>query len=469
MSRAEARERKQLLKQKADDLKANIDLQKRQLSPVPLRLKVLSEKTIAFKELKKDWKGIDTRKDPEKLIIDFININSAVFEFLGISTLLTRDVNGTSAIRFSTSKYAGCVPLLSPGTGMPYGELLVEGLYDENLSELIYVIKEDLKIEYDERFQINTVNIVRPPLYLECQKFINKYIEAKRYHWRKFKNIEVTQPFPNSSTRWDKYAVRDIDPWSAFKYPNRNNILTCDHDEWRALTYILHLSINEIKKPSTPLRSKAPYLSLISLLSKQYDVNKLKPVTSIPLRTSDPAIIKETKEIGMRILQNNVNSKRAWRIDYSEFFERYVQFILKQIAGLKGARLESNKKYRIRGEITAWTLSHLEPDAIMYKGDIQLIIDAKYKSHMYNINRRGDNLKETFREDFHQVLAYSSFCGNKQKHVMLIYPSDHFVYRELDVMSGINDYSAKAYLVGIPLKKSDLEETKINLSNIIRF
>ena len=79
------------------------------------------------------------------------------------------------------------------------------------------------------------------------------------------------------------------------------------------------------------------------------------------------------------------------------------------------------------------------------------------------------NIEETFREDFHQVLAYSSFCGNKQKHVMLIYPSDHFVYRELDVMSGINDYSAKAYLVGIPLKKSDLEETKINLSNIIRF
>ena len=61
MSRAEARERKQLLKQKADDLKTNIDLQKRQLRPAILPLKVLSEKTISFNELKKDWKGIDTR------------------------------------------------------------------------------------------------------------------------------------------------------------------------------------------------------------------------------------------------------------------------------------------------------------------------------------------------------------------------------------------------------------------------
>lgn len=467
MSRETQREQKLLLKQKADNLKINIDLQKKQLCPAILHLKVLSEKTIAFNELKNNWKGIDTRKDPERLIIDFININLPVFEFLGINTQLTRDVNGASAIRFSTSKYAGCVPLLSPGTGMSYGELIVEGLYGENLSELISVIKEDLKIEYDDRFQINAVNTVRPPLYLECQKFIDKYLEAKRYHWRKFKNVEVTQFFPNSSTRWDKYATKDIDPWSALKYPNRNNILTCDHEEWKALTYILHLSINEIMKPSTPLRSRAPYLSQISLLSKQYDVNRLKPVSNIQLRKSDPIIIKEAKEIGIRILQNSVSSKRAWRIDYSVFFERYVQYVLKIVAGAKGAKLDNNKKYRVSGEKTAWTLSYLEPDAIMYKGDIQYIIDAKYKSHMYNVNRKGEDLKETFREDFHQVLAYSSFSGAKQKHVMLIYPSEHFVSRELDVLNGINGYSAKAYLVGIPLKKSDLEDTKKNLSYII--
>jgi 5-methylcytosine-specific restriction endonuclease McrBC regulatory subunit McrC len=81
----------------------------------------------------------------------------------------------------------------------------------------------------------------------------------------------------------------------------------------------------------------------------------------------------------------------------------------------------------------------------------------------------SEDLKDTFREDFHQVLAYSSFGGIKQKHVMLIYPSNIFVSRELNVHSGINGYSAKAYLVGIPLKKSDLEETKNNLSRIISF
>jgi 5-methylcytosine-specific restriction endonuclease McrBC regulatory subunit McrC len=86
---------------------------------------------------------------------------------------------------------------------------------------------------------------------------------------------------------------------------------------------------------------------------------------------------------------------------------------------------------------------------------------------MYNVNRIGEDLKETFREDFHQVLAYSSFGGTKQKHVMLIYPSNIFISREINVHSDINGYSAKAYLVGIPLKKSDLEETKQKLSSLI--
>ena len=468
-SRVVSNKQKELLKQKSDKLKVSLDLQKKMQPSSILRLKVLSGETVAFDKLKKDWKGIDTRKDPERHVIEFIKINQKALDFLEIKAELSRNDKGACAVLFNSSKYAGCIPLLSPGTGMPYGEIIVEGLYGENLSELISLIKEDLKIEYEDTFQINAINTVMPPLYLECQKYIDKYTEALRYHWRKFKNVELKQPFPTSTTRWDKYAVREIDPWCVSKYPNKTNILTCDHAEWNALTFILHLSINEIMKPSTPLRSRAPYLSKLSILSKQYDANSLKPISNISIRMSDPIVIKETKEIGLRILKNNVNSRRAWRIDYAVFFERYVQFILKQVANSKGAILENNKKYSIRGEKTAWVLSYLEPDAVMYKDEVQYIIDAKYKSHMYNVNRVSDELKESFREDLHQVLAYSSFSGNEQKTVMLIYPSDKFISRKISISSYINGYSSKVFLVGIPLKKSNLEETLINLSEIILF
>ena len=186
MNREERKVRKNNLKQKADDLKTQIDFQRKQLRPTLIPLKVLSEKTISFNDFKREWKGYNNQKGPENYLVKFININSAVFDFLGISAQLSRDTNGASAICFTTSKYAGCVPLLSPITGLPFGELIIEGLYGENLSELISIIREDLKIEYDERFKINICSTVKPPLYLECQKYIDKFVEAKRYRWRKF-------------------------------------------------------------------------------------------------------------------------------------------------------------------------------------------------------------------------------------------------------------------------------------------
>ena len=182
---------------------------------------------------------------------------------------------------------------------------------------------------------------------------------------------------------------------------------------------------------------------------------------------SDPVVIKKLKEVANRVLQNASSSHNAWRLDFAEFFERYVQYLLKEVAKTKGARITCNPHFPVYGNRPAWTLKYIEPDIIIDKSDVQYIIDAKYKSHIYQVNGDSEQLRETFREDFHQVLAYSSFSGTRQKHVMLIYPSDHFVSRELDVLSGINGYSTKAYLVGIPLKKSDLEETKQKLSSLI--
>ncbi len=88
---------------------------------------------------------------------------------------------------------------------------------------------------------------------------------------------------------------------------------------------------------------------------------------------------------------------------------------------------------------------------------------------MFNVNNDSEELKDHFRTDFHQILAYSSFNGAKQKKVMLIYPSNHFVTRKFNVISRINSYSCETYLVGIPLKKSELPEVKSQLADLISF
>ena len=428
---------------------------------------VLQNQTLSFSDLNEVW-GEDKRF-PETAVQKFLLRNFEVFKFMEVNAFGEYADNGKYELKLATSKYIGCVPLLSPSTGLPSGNMIITGRFGEDVSELLSVIGEFVEPEFNEKLKLSVGSYIKPPLYFECQNFIDRYIEAKKYKWRKFDNIEKTESRPTNSTKWDKYAKHSYDPNNTFKYPNSCNILSKNHREWEELNYVLNICIEEVMSSRTPIRSRMAYMNKITSLLNTYNHNSLPIVSEIKIHMSDPNVIKKLKEVANRVLQNASSSQNAWRLDFAEFFERYVQYLLKEVARTKGARITCNPHFPVYGNRPAWALKYIEPDIIIDKSDVQYIIDAKYKSHIYQVNGDSEQLRETFREDFHQVLAYSSFGGTRQKNVMLIYPSDHFVSRELDILSGINGYSAKAYLVGIPLKKSDLEETKNNLSRIINF
>lgn len=427
---------------------------------------VLESKRITFDVLNKSW-GADNRTR-EIAVQKFIKRNSDSFGFLDIDAVGEYGDNGSYTLKLTASKYVGCIPLFSPKTGMVCGNLISTGRFGEDISELLSIIDEFIKPEFNERLSLSG-SFVKPPLYFECQNYIDYYIKARKYKWRKFNNIEKIESKPTASTRWDKYSLKCFDPAYTFRYPNKCNVLTKEHQEWKELNYVLSLCIDEVMSSRTPIRSRMAYMNRISTLLNSFDSTSLPIVSEVKIHMSDPIIVKQLKEAANRVLGNFASSYKAWRLDFAEFFERYTQYLLTVVARSKGAKLFCNPHYHVSGQKPNWALHYIEPDIIIDKGEIQYVVDAKYKAHMYQINGNSDILKNTFREDFHQVLAYSSFGGRKQKHVMLIYPSDHFVSRELDVLSCINGYTAKAYLVGIPLKKSDLEETKNNLSRIINF
>ena len=426
---------------------------------------VLQTNVVGFSTLNESWD--EDKRYPETALQKFLLRNIETFKFLEIDAAGEYADSGKYVLKLTTSKYIGCVPLLSPNTGLPSGNLIITGRFGEDVSELLSVIGEFVEPEFNEQIKLSLGSFVKPPLYFECQNFIDRYIEARRYKWRKFDNVEKTEPRPTNSTKWDKYALKSFDPSNMLRFPNRCNVLSKNHREWEELNYVLSLCIDEILSTRTPIRSRMVYMDKITNLLNTFDRHSLHTVPEVKIHMSDPVVIKKLKVTANRVLQNASSSQNAWRLDFAEFFERYVQYLLKEVARTKGARITCNPHFPVYGNRPAWALKYIEPDIIIDKSDVQYIIDAKYKPHIYQVNGDSEQLRETFREDFHQVLAYSSFGGNRQKHIMLIYPSDHFVSRELDVLSGINGYSAKAYLVGIPLKKSDLEETKKNLSSLI--
>ncbi len=428
-------------------------------------LPVLQTCRIPFSDLNEVWK--DNKLYPETAVQKFILRNSKTFSFLDISAAGEYVDSDKYVLTLTTSRFIGCVPLLSPRTGLPSGNLIIKGRFGEDVSELLSIVGDFVEPEFSDSILLSTGSYVKPPLYFECQNYIDCYIEAKKHKWRKFNNIEKTEPIPKNTTNWEKYVLQSFEPKNTLKYPNRCNVLSKNHREWEELNYVLDLCIDEILSSRTPIRSRMAYMSKISNLINSYDRHSLHAAPKVTPHGSDPIIIKKLKVVANRILQNASSSQHAWRLDFAEFFERYVQYLFRDVAKSKGARITCNPHFSVYGQRPTWALKYIEPDIIIDKADIQYIIDAKYKPHLYQVNGDGEQLRESFREDFHQVLAYSSFAGNRKKHVMLVYPSDHFISRELEIASGINGYSSKIYLVGIPLKKSAFEETKKALSHLI--
>ena len=421
--------------------------------------KVSAEKLIiAFKE---------DKRYPESFLQKFISINRRSFDFLDIVPSIEQ-IDYRFNLVLTTSKNIGTAPIYSP-KHKPFCDLIVGGRYNEEVGELIPLLGDYISPEYSDVLKLNRSTQQTPPIYLECCRFIDKYIEAKHFNWQKFSITTQTHKEPNSGTDWNRYAV-DIasNPLCFDLFHNRRNILTTEHVDWRRLNYVLLIALDVLSSHTTPKRARTQYWEQVDNLSRIVDKNSIIPTEELVVNASDPVVVKELKVIGNLILQGHVNQSIAWRMDYAEFFERYVQYLFANVARRKGCNAYDNEHYSITGKSKPrWGLSYLEPDLVLQKDDIQYVIDAKYKSHIFNWRDNSEDLKSTFRHDLHQVIAYSSFSQASHRNAVLVYPYNEFFHEIIDVRSPLNSTTVSVNLVGIPMEKKALNETIENLSSIV--
>ena len=424
-------------------------------------VKVSAEKLIvAFKE---------DKRYPESFLQKFINVNRRSFDFLGISPFIEQ-IDYRYNLVLTTSKNIGTAPIYSP-RHKPFCDIVVTGRYNEEVGELIPLLGDYISPEYSDELKLTRSSQQTPPIYLECCRFIDKYVEAKRFKWQKFSIVVQTQKSPNSGTDWNRYAL-DVasDPLSFGTFCNRRNVLTTEHIEWRKLNYVLLIAIDILSSHTTPIRARTQYRELVGTLSRIIDKSEAIPTEELIIHASEPRIIKELKAIGNLILQGHVNQSIAWRMDYAEFFERFVQYLFTSVARRKGCLSFGNEHFSISGKSKPrWGLAYLEPDLVLQKDGVQYIIDAKYKSHIFNWSDTSDDLKVTFRQDLHQVIAYSSFSQTPHRNAMLVYPYNVFFHRVVDVRSPLDPTTVSVSLVGIPIGKKPLNDTVDNLASIISF
>lgn len=432
------------------------------------KLPTLSTTIWTADKLKQSWKWRD--RSMESVMQHFIDLNQKNLSYLGISATIESE-QGKPALKLTTSKYIGAIPIISPMNGKAVGDLIVAGRFGENAGELITLLDSNIRPEYTDEFPLVLDSQMTPPIFIECCKYIDKYIEAERSRWRKFSNEIKKQHQPSGSTLWAEYALRTAkNPQDFATFRNKCNILTTDHEEWRQLNYVLQLAISELESVNAPQKTRASYAGRIALLKAKAQQRQCMQTDKVKQRMSDPLVIKQLKELANIILQNKTNARLAWRMDYAEFFERYVQYLLGEVAKKKGARGINNPHYgvSVRNK-PSWALSYLEPDLILQKDAEQIVVDAKYKSHVFNWNDDSEDLKDTFRHDFHQILAYCSFNPMQSKQAMLVYPFSDFACHKMNITSPITHSNANVYIVGIPLEKNRIEEVRDKISEIVRF
>lgn len=422
--------------------------------------------------LQKKWFKSADKRIIGQYLQKFIAYNTANFNFLGIHA----SVEGTdqnSALRFRTTEFIGVIPLRAPDTGKQIGDFIVSPRFSTNTRfedyvEILNLLENEISPQVIDSLPLVSGNNFKPPLYLEAVKFVSALEALLKTHWRKFDVVERYTSQPIGQINWNKYAEQSYKVENRTKFPSRKNILSEFHSEYAQIRYVFGICYRELMSANTPQRIKNTLRNRLHFIEEKLYFHFPKPTKKIKINSFDNPKVKTSKQLANKILAYNFVESTAWRVDFSDVFEKFVQHIFKEVAKEIGGKLLSNYKFRANSSsYFSWELKHVEPDAIFQKEDILIFVDAKYKANLYNKFSPSEKLKEEHRRDLHQVMAYSSFSDTTVKYGALCYPSQRLEFKETVFKNGINSTENRIFLFGIPLKKDSIVSAKELLATTI--
>jgi hypothetical protein len=422
--------------------------------------------------LQKKWFKSADKRVIGQYLQKFIDYNSAQFNFLGVHPYIIGSDQNT-ALAFRSAGFIGSIPLRASDTGKQIGDFVVMPRFIgrdrfEDYIEILNLLGTEISPEVIDSLPLASGKNFRPPLYLEAIKFIASLEKLVMRPWRKFDNLEKVSNQPTGQINWTKYINNEYKVENRLKIPARTNILNEFHSEYAEIRYVFDICKSELLSANTPQRIKNTIRNKLSFLEERLYHQKPRATNKMTMRFADSSTVKTCKEQANKILNFNLVDSTAWRVDFSDVFEKLIQYIFKEVVKEIGGRLYPNYKFYSRtSKHYSWELKHIEPDAIYQKENILVFIDAKYKSNLYNKFGQSEMLKEDHRHDLHQILAYSSFSKTDSKFGFLCYPSDRIEVKSIQYKNGINEATNTILILGVPLKKDSINETKHFLTNEI--
>lgn len=439
-------------------------------------LPCLSEwsKPLDFKYLKRTGFGNADQRYFGDVLQKFTLYNQDLFAFLNVKPHISG--NGKQAtINFSSGNFIGAIPLRSPINGLQIGDFVVKPRftsYKDDLfsyGELISLLESEISPEFTYSQKLKSQNSVKPPIYIQASKFIQLlYRTLFSTEWVKFQNRLNLLKEPKGEIYWNRYIEKEYDPKFKLVFPCRENYLSQQHKEFYEIVYVYSLARKEILSVFTPIKIRVQLDQLIRTIDTKLADFDRSATQSIQIHQFDFPIIKNLKSQANLFLSSSSKDITAWKIDLAVLFERFIQYIFSLVTSdLNLKQINNHHIYRSGYNPPYWSLRYLEPDLIVQGNRYSIIVDAKYKSHYFNLNKNTDFLVDEHRHDLHQIISYSAFIPNQEKYMMICYPFSTFLTRRMDYQSDIFGTRIHLFLLGIPMDVAELPLIKKQLSDLL--
>ena len=328
--------------------------------------------------------------------------------------------------------------------------------------------------------------VIAGPVLIRLERMLRNLVPG-------YQQLEEDRQQPRGRILWTDYCSHSLARGSWSRLPRRYPDLSDDPEILRYARWTL----DKIRRDLLLIGAADPVARVLlevaaRLVDSLRDVTPERPpsdIVSAPVyhRLAGEVLHEGLEAMGWIADERGLGGGReldglAWALSLDQVWERFVEHVVRSWAATSGGNvLTADRRetvFPLRwSDPVHRSLGHLAPDFVVQFGRRIFVLDAKYKSHLSDLDARGwhefvGGEREAHRADLHQILAYSALYDADEVTAVLIYPLRQSTWRRLQthqrtvslasLTSGHRQLTVA--LVGIPFGGRD-DETRLELTH----
>jgi len=395
---------------------------------------------------------------------------------------MTTNFNG-SDLKFvvESGGMIGAVSLISPTTGRPDLGLVVQPRFPWDglgplLAEMGWVVSpKPLTLPLVPRSERKVPHWVLATVVLRRLAVLLDSLE------KRFELIDEIRNAPRGSIDWGTYLTSKLPRALFLSVPCRYPVLQENTDLLGAIRFTLERQIRSLETQRSRGTFVQRLLSSAEALHRRVADIPVKPPSARDIERwkRSPVITPSVRE-GVEAIEWTVEERGlgglselnglAWNMSMSDFFEAWVETVLRKVARSVGGQLKTGRRRETVAPLRwdppfSGSQRSLVPDFRLELESAAVIIDAKYKRHWEELVDRkwaaqDESLREEHRADLFQALAYANLARSRSVVTCLVYPctlqtwqslcARDRVFQEAELPAG--DRQIRVWLTALPMQ-----------------